>query len=627
MRHACLGFVLLLSACPTTPDTSRAAGDRTPLSAACGALDDTRCLLPWPSNEYTVKRAASATGLQVSIDWHSLPLVDRPDSLNRLDGFSVATPLAVGFPKPLAPSLDGKKSAPEVRLFVAQPGLEGEIPVRLKVVNDDDGSAGMLIGYPHRPLAYATDYVAIATDDVTAEDGSRFEAPAKVKLALGLTPPTTDEERALVDYHAPARAVLTGAGVDLSKVIRLWDFTTRSADGVSSYLRTMRDAAIAAEQADALTVEVTSATPIAAGQALEVRGAVSGLPSFLSPDAGLVLDDAGLPAQQGTHTQPFRAVVPAGTGAYPIVIYGHGTGGTVNDDTFDAEIVAAGAGKLNLQWDGWTDVSTVNTLLSFNKVYSGTWASTGRLLQSLADAAALEKSLDHALGAVLASAELAGQPNPAAGRTIDTSTLVYAGGSLGGTMGYVLSLSDPSIHYAVLNVPGAAWTHFAPGSELWNTLDVVFKASTPSAIDRLLAVSMTQGSWDPVDGAAWAPLAGRTDLLLLEQMSMGDPILPNIGSDFLASSSGAVQLGAVLSPIVGVEAVTGPQTRTAITQFRVPSNLMGLSIHGFAAGGSPAGVAAREQISAFITSVWAGSPVIDVPPSCQSRGGTCDFSN
>jgi hypothetical protein len=249
------------------------------------------------------------------------------------------------------------------------------------------------------------------------------------------------------------------------------------------------------------------------------------------------------------------------------------------------------------------------------------------LLQSLCDAAALQAALPGKLGETFSQPVLAGTVNPAAGRHPDVSTLVYAGGSLGGTMGYVHSLADPAIHYAVLNVPGAAWTHFATRSELWSTLDELFKAATPSEVDRALGNAMTQNNWDAIDGAAWSALSTRTDSFFLEQESIGDPVLPNIGSEFVAASSGAVQVGAVLEPIEGVVAVTGPVRRTVITQFHVPPSETGIDIHGFAARGSPAGVAAREQISAFIRSVWAGAPEVAVPASCANRPGqSCDFS-
>lgn len=627
MRSSFVVGALFLVACGVekTPSiVDRQPGGRAPRSASCGQLDETRCLLPWPSNEYTVLDPSTPTGLRVSIEFKSLPVRDSPASLNRADGFSVATPLAVGFPRPVSHLLHGKKAAPEVKLISASGDV---VPVRLAVVNDEATTQSLLLIYPLRPLAYDTDYVAAALDGITAEDGSSYEVPAQVKVALGLQAPATDDERALVGYHAPTRAVLTAVGVELARVLRVWDFTTRSAQSVSAPLQHMRAAALDSVDAGALSVTIESSTLFDRDVAIDVRGRVSGLPSFFEADGGFAFDEAGLPRRTGVHDAPFRAVLPAGTGSYPMVIYGHGTGGTVNDDTFDREIVAAGAGKLNLQWDGWTDASTVNTLVGFDRVYSGTDRSTGRLLQSLADAAALQASLPGLLGSAFTQPTLAGRNNPAAGRSPDVSTLVYAGGSLGGTMGYVLSQSEPSIHYAVLNVPGAAWTHFAPDSELWSTLAVIFTGSTPSAIDRALGMSMTQGNWDPVDGAAWAGLGVRPDLLLLEQMSIGDPILPNPGSDFVAASSRAVQLGDVLVPIVGVERVQGPVTRSAITQFHVPASETGLSIHGFAAKGSPAGVAAREQISAFIQSIWSGHPQIDVPPTCATRPNqSCDFS-
>jgi hypothetical protein len=596
----------------------RAPGVRTPLSAACGALDDTRCMLPWPSNEYTAPDETSPTGLRLSVNWRSLPVRDVTTSLNAVDGFSVLTPLAVGFPRPVDHRLHQARGVEGVKLFLAQPGeREGEaVPLRLTLVDDEKTSDSLLVALPERPLEYASDYVAVVLDSVTDDDGAAYEQPALVKVALGLVAPASDGERALFAYHAPTRALLSRQGVDPAHVLRVWDFTTRSADSVTGPLKAMRGAARAAT----VTVVVESAT-LVGGPAIDVRGRIEGLPYFLDAMGGLSTTPLG------THAVPFRALLPGGTGDYHVVIYGHGTGGTVNDDTLDEEVIAAGAAKLNLLWDGWTETTVVNTLVSFEKVYSGTQRSTNRLLQSLADAAALQASLGGTLGDAFTAPQLAGVANPAAGRRPDTRTLVYAGGSLGGTMGYVLSQAEPDIHFGVLNVPGAGWSHFSPESELWSTLDVVFRGSTPSAIDRQLGVCMSQTNLDAVDGAAWAAASPRSDLLLLEQMSIGDPILPNVGSRLVASSSRAVQLGGIIDPVTGAEQTNAPQTKSAMTQFRVPASVTGLSIHGFAAGDSPAGLAAREQIAAFIASVWAGAPKIEVPTRCAGRPNqSCDFA-
>ena len=57
---------------------------------------------------------------------------------------------------------------------------------------------------------------------------------------------------------------------------------------------------------------------------------------------------------------------------------------------------------------------------------------------------------------------------------------------------------------------------------------------------------------------------------------------------------------------------------TALTQFRVPTGVtQPLDVHGFAARDTMAGVAAREQITSFITSVWAGAPRITDPKDAR----------
>lgn len=627
MRSSWLA-VFLVAACGPARKPDRVAGTRAPLSADCDPLDSTRCLLPWPSSTYTVADATTPTGVRVAVKPSSLPVSDDTASLDRDDGFSVVTPLLVGFPRTVDHALDGIKNATGVRLFVAQPGstLGQEVPLRLTLVVDDfkTPNEGMVVAYPMLPLAYDSDYVAVVLDELHADDGSRFSANHSVKVALGLDDPETNEDASLLAYHAPTRALLRQVGIDPHHVLRVWDFTTRSAASVSTPLGAMRTAATDAATSGQLTITVDSATSLTDASAMDVRGHVDGIPAFANPMGWLSIDQNGNPSAMGTTSAPFRALVPvAGSGSYHMVIFGHGTGGTVNDTTFDTEIVAAGAGKLNLQWNGWTDMDTVQTLLAFENILTGTDASTANLMQSLANEAALAALLPGALGDMLSAPMVGGTVNLAAGRRPDTTTPVYAGGSLGGTMGYVLSLVEPKIQFAVLNVPGAGWTRFAYPSVLWHTVSLLFTSYGP--IDQALALAITQNNWDAVDGGAWAALSTRTDSFFLEQESIGDPVLPNLGSELVAASSHAVQVGAVIDPITGVPAMPGSAHQTAITQFRVPSSVTSdLDIHGFAAKDSPAGVAARQQIQAFIQSVWAGTPEIAVPPSCPN--GNCDFS-
>ena len=91
----------------------------------------------------------------------------------------------------------------------------------------------------------------------------------------------------------------------------------------------------------------------------------------------------------------------------------------------------------------------------------------------------------------------------------------------------------------------------------------------------------------------------------------------------VAVVTGAVQVGAVLSPIAGVPTAGEAEGQSGITQYRVPDTDP-FAIHGFAARDTPAGAAAREQMAAFLSSVWIGKPKVTAPMACPN--GSCDFS-
>jgi hypothetical protein len=317
-------------------------------------------------------------------------------------------------------------------------------------------------------------------------------------------------------------------------------------------------------------------------------------------------------------------MIPAGTGDYPFVMYGHGMGGTYHDDLFDHELASYSVGKVNIEFHGWTEEEVVPTFVNFTKVFIGAHHSSALLMQAVADGEAIQKAMLGVLGDALAAPELGGMPNPAAGRRPQFDAPLWTGGSLGGTMGRVCASSAKEPYSGVLNVPGAAWTHFIPKASVFGIIAALLKNPYEGNLNALHALAMSQGVWDDIDGAVWAAeLEGRGSVFLLQE-SMGDPVLPNPGSEMAAVATGADQVGKVLSPIVGVSPVEEAVGRTALTQYRVP-DMEELDIHGFAARDTPAGAAAREQIQSFLLSVLAKDPKITVPSGC--KGGSCDFSS
>jgi hypothetical protein len=620
---------------------NRMAGDRTPLSAPCDPVDPTRCLLPWPSNTFTVKDSTTETGLRVHVTQQGIATVDSASSIDRADGFSRVSPIETAFTGTIDTTTLGELTTGAVRLLVEQPGstLGQAVPLRFDVVTSTDSSTNvvtsLLIAYPRVPLAPNTDYAVVVMNSAHLSDGTPLSADRLGQVALGIATPETAAEGALYAYDAPARAAMKAAGVDPMKAVRVWDFTTRSLTQPTTDLEALRAVELGAFNAGVTVVASDAGAPDGAtgpgdagvGLAIDsvdttvtgtlqmaVLGRVTGVPSFLLPSGALSRDDAGALVQVGVHDVPFRVAVPVGTGDYRIVMYGHGTGGTYD----------------GTQFIGWTSEAILNTFGLFTSILIGTDIATSGLSQSLADTAVVQLALTGELGTLLAADTIAGVANPASGRRPNPMLPIWAGGSLGGTMGFVYSTAEPTITAAVLNVPGAAWAQFSYYSELFGYVKLIMAANYPDPIAIAMGVAESQLNFDAIDGAAWYDALGATHPLLLEQESIGDPVLPNIGNDMVATASHADQVGVVLNPIVTCTDVPEVSAHNGMTQFKVPSSVTDdLQIHGFAAGSTPAGIAAQQQIVAFITSVWAGSPMITVPPECVSNTpvNSCDFTS
>lgn len=621
-------------ACGASQDlTPRQAGERAPLTATCDATDPVRCALPFPSNTFAVKDASTRTGLRVALDGNALTTREDTSKLNHADGFSRASPLLTAFPRPVDPASLGTGDTAALRLYEAQPGerFGRQVPLRFDLASADRSPEGeeLLIGYPRRPLAPAFDHVALLMDDVRAEDGSAFPQERPTRVALGLVPPATADERALFAYHAPARELVQKVGVDPARVLRAWDFTVRSREDARARMVKARTLAQGAVDAGEVGVAWDLVQPGPSGSTVELvlEGRLVGVPSIRGEDGQLTLGADGLPVASGAHEMPFRLMVPRGTGNYRMAFFGHGTGGNYHEDQFDAELSARGLGKANGMFYGWNDAEVFQTLTGLERMLRGVGKSTAGLMQGLMDLSALEQALAGPLLAdALSAPTLNGQPNPAAGRRPDLDAPVWTGGSLGGTMGLAYTGISERIRTAVLNVAGGAWTHFVPGSELYTVLRPAMAGGQKTLLDFRMALAISQAAWDDVDGANWADELAEGDGQALVQQSMGDTVLPNPGTEFVAGAVGATQLGAVLHPVPGLPLGDEVAARSGYTQFRAEGSTP-LAVHGFAAREGPAGDAAREQIFEFLSSVLDGDPRISVPDLCRTNtpAGSCDF--
>lgn len=628
-------LLAVLSVACTTSVPDRLASDRTPLAGPCDNSDPSRCLLPWPSNRYTIADARTSTGLRLAVDTASLPVDDRADYLNLADGFSRATGVAAAFNGPIdagslswdpADSLQADAPVQVINADPEHPQYGQRVPFRTEDRDATDAleEKHLIIGRPAMPLAANTDHVFIVTQTL----GNTDPIPREVTLALGLVRPKTSEEREIAAWHAPTRAALATADVPFESIVRLSVFTTRSQEDTTRRIYSMMetlDGSLGNLGVELDSVSTTGSEFIA----MILRGRLTNAPSFLTDEGYLSLDEAGNPLVTGTTSIEFRLSVPAGTDDFRFVLYGHGTGGNVTDNSFDRELAEFGIGKLNLRYDGWTDEDFVETLLGFSTFLDGTERSTAGLMEALAGGTALLSAMDGVLGDIITQDTLNGAPNPAAGRRPITNDVAWVGGSMGGTMGAVIVSADPRLKTAVLNVPGAGWTHLIPYSLLYNSgMEGIMETTYGDRISIHLGMLMSQTSWDDVDGAVWADEALEAGGTFLLQESMGDPVLPNLGTELLANALDAVHLTPTLSDVHGIPTDPGPlSTGATLTQFRVPPSGP-YDIHGFAARETPAGAAALDQIIEYLDTAWnEPAPIMAFPQGCSiTPNGDCDFS-
>ena len=644
--HTCLRSVcrttglLVLSALvascgPSFPVTPREPGVRAPLTGECDPLDETRCLLPWPSSTFLRADASTATGVRVEA---SVASINPNDDVGEwsADGFSRVTSVLAGFSVALdADSLGGPLGASTggaMRLFVATPGhphYGEEVPLRLEIVAESrmEGTWA-LVGDPLAILDPATDYVAVVTDSLHAADATSQIAPSRGTLvALGLEPPASEAEARLAGYHAPSVTLLDDVGVDPTSVLRVWDFSTRSEADPGRFMLAIRDASLAALEAGDVEVVIDSVTHRDTGLvATVVRGRLTGLPAYVDAEHDFVLGADGLPSVIGVDEAPFRVVIPRGTGDYRVVIFGHGAGGTVGDSSFDTELAETGVGKVNVEFAGWTDDELLTTVTAIGDgVLRGARRAIVPLIQSIAQAVVIERSLGGALGEALAADTLGGEPNPHVGRHPGLDGPIWVGGSLGGITGLVAASIDENIHYAVLNVPACGWSHWVSDSLFFQLSIARVRRSNGGDVNAAIVSAMSQTLLDEVDGATFGPMGIADGDVFLVQESMGDEVVPNAGSEFLGIVTQATQVGAVLAPIHGLphEAVE-TVGHSGITQFVSEGEGVG-DVHGFANNqDAPSGRAAFEQIELFLRTAWDdGAPVVRVPSLCE--GGSCDF--
>jgi hypothetical protein len=128
---------------------------------------------------------------------------------------------------------------------------------------------------------------------------------------------------------------------------------------------------------------------------------------------------------------------------------------------------------------------------------------------------------------------------------------------------------------------------------LYEILAIVLQDRYPEVVEIQMVTAMAQGAFDVVDGAVWAGTRAEAPIFAI-QISIGDPVMPNVGSEMVATAMNAVHLGVPIVDIPGLERGDVAVGRSAVTQFQAPGTSAN-DIHGFTARNTDAARAAQRR--------------------------------
>ncbi len=517
--------------------------------AGCDPLDTKRCLLPFPSDTYTVNDDATDTGLRVALPADGMPanvdgvVVDATE-WNRNDGFSPNTPLLT-----FVPGLDGDatglpswtdigsslaKDSPVVLIDHTSGEripLWAEIDAHAK--SDDDR---LLTIRPAISLPEGHTFV-VGLRSMVDTSGTAIEPTDSFKVYRDNLTTTIDEIEARRAEMEVAFTALENEQVPRADLQLAWTFTVASTRSLSERMLHIRDEALASLGEAAPAYTITAVTPNSDDNiALQVEGTFT-VPNYLTGDGSpgqsfnYASDDPdALPTQNGTVQAPFvcniSAATMAGTEPAHLVEYGHGLLGDHHE--IDAGNVRAMSNEHNVvhcatKWAGMSEDDIGNaaaTLAEFGNFKT----MADRLQQGVLNQIFLGRLMTRTGG-------LADDPNfqRADGTPIvDRAHLDYDGNSQGGIMGLMLAAVSPDIERAVLGVPGMNYSLLLPRSVDFDTYEAIFAPAYPNDLDRVLILGVTQMLWDRGEGAGYVqhltsdPYEGTTVKDVLLDVAYGD---------------------------------------------------------------------------------------------------------
>ncbi|NLV55857.1 MAG: DUF4214 domain-containing protein [Acidimicrobiales bacterium] len=539
-------------------DVALAAGEEA-WTTGCSALDPNRCLLPFPNDVLTLPDATTDTGRRVVLKPSWLPANAAgapfdPTEWNRQDGFSPGSAMLI-HSAGIDPTESGLPHLSDI-----DASLDGDSPIVVVDTTDgsrwpfwaeldsnaSDDSERALIIRPAVNFVEGHTY-AVGIGDVVDAAGDPVEASAGFRVFRDNLPSAdrrVEEERVRAEF---AIDNVVSAGLDRDTLFAAWTFTVASTRNLAERIVHMRDEVLVSGVGGDTPFTVTSDEPRADGT--RRIGGTYTVPSYLTgdgaPGSRLNLGDDWLPEQNGTITVPFVCTIPdtALTTPARAGLYGHGllgTGGQANsgyvrDLAREHNMVFCGTDYLGMSdSDLGNTIGIIADLSRFAEL-------PDRNQQGLLNFMVLGRLLTDPEGLSSDPAFQDGDGDP----VVDGSDLVYYGLSQGGIMGGALVAVSPDITRGVLGVPGMNYSTLLERSVDFDPFFLIMAGSYPSALDRMMMISVIQMLWDRGEGNGYAnhmtrdPLPGTPVHEVLLQVAFGDHQVAIAAADVQARTYGA----------------------------------------------------------------------------------------
>jgi hypothetical protein len=552
----------------STDASTEDAADEPPGTGRCNPVDESHCLLPWPSDTLTRADSSTVTGLRVDLPADGMPSnaggapID-PTEWNRNDGFSPAS-----IPQVVIPDLDPDASAlpPQTdigasmdhgsNLVLIDTETGERVPAWAEIdISVTDAGRAPLRVVPARALNEGHQH-AVGLWNLLRSNGEEVE-PSKA-MTMVLQDPDEDQANwlgALEDAHGSLD------GLDVG-----WSFTVASADGITDRLRHMWNETtegLGLDPSDSGLVEGSGAPEFTVdssasdGPVKVVEGSFQ-MPKYLTGDGGPgeVLDNAddpdGLPTSDGTMEAPFTCVVPAApTEQVPFVVYGHGLLGDRSEVLDIGTLGAAvGVGFCALDWIGMSSDDIPTVLAEFGDL-SLFRTQPDRLTQAhlgfLLLGRLLAASDGFATNEAFTGADGVSMIQPAA--------ITFLGASQGGILGGPSTALSPDWSRAIFAVGGMGYNLLLRRSVDFDEFLPVIAEAYPDGLDQALALELTEQLWDRSENAGWArhltadpfPEGGDASTVMILE-AFGDHQVANVATEKLARTLGVPRMAPTLAP-------------------------------------------------------------------------------